>query len=137
MWRSTCGNPEPGQHATDHFERRAELQPEGARFSVVGAHGKLTANAQASAERVNLQHGGREATFVKHLVNMCGELNVRTLAEMVETPEAEDAVRRAGVDYAQGWLYGRAREVPADEGTISSRGRVKTGALAIRSALDR
>lgn len=85
----------------------------------------------------DLQHGGREATFVKHLVNMCGELNVRTLAEMVETPEAEDAVRRAGVDYAQGWLYGRAREVPADERTISSRGRVKTGALAIRSALDR
>lgn len=50
----------------------------------------------------DLQHGGREATFVKHLVNMCAELNVRTLAEMVETQEAEDAVRGAGVDYAQG-----------------------------------
>ncbi|MBU1377657.1 MAG: EAL domain-containing protein [Alphaproteobacteria bacterium] len=85
----------------------------------------------------DLQHGGREATFVKHLVNMCSELNVRTLAEMVETPEAEDAVRRAGVDYAQGWLYGRARETPADDTGVAARGRARTGALAIRSALDR
>jgi EAL domain-containing protein (putative c-di-GMP-specific phosphodiesterase class I) len=85
----------------------------------------------------DLQHGGREATFVKHLVNMCRELKVRTLAEMVETPEAEDAVRRAGVDYAQGWLYGRAQETPADGAEVSARGRARAGALAIRAALDR
>ncbi|RAK56527.1 EAL domain-containing protein [Phenylobacterium deserti] len=60
----------------------------------------------------DLQHGGREATFVKHLVQMCGELGVRTLAEMVETTAAEDAVRRAGVDFAQGWLYGAALDAP-------------------------
>jgi EAL domain-containing protein (putative c-di-GMP-specific phosphodiesterase class I) len=61
----------------------------------------------------DLQHGGREATFVKHLVKMCDELGVRTLAEMVETRDAEDAVRRAGVDMAQGWLYGAARDMAA------------------------
>jgi EAL domain-containing protein (putative c-di-GMP-specific phosphodiesterase class I) len=61
----------------------------------------------------DLQHGGREATFVKHLVKMCGELGVRTLAEMVETKDAEDAVRRAGVDLAQGWLYGAAKNLSA------------------------
>jgi EAL domain-containing protein (putative c-di-GMP-specific phosphodiesterase class I)/GGDEF domain-containing protein len=60
----------------------------------------------------DLQHGGREATFVKHLVKMCADMGVRTLAEMVETPAAEDAVRRAGVDMAQGWLYGAAAERP-------------------------
>jgi len=85
----------------------------------------------------DLQHGGREATFVRHLVNMCGELKVRTLAEMVETPEAEDAVRRAGVDYAQGWLYGRATEAPQDEASLGAHGRAREGALAVRSALDR
>lgn len=58
----------------------------------------------------DLQRGGREATFVKHLVQLCGELKVRTLAEMVETVEAEAAVRQAGVDMAQGWLYGAAGE---------------------------
>ncbi|MDB5446803.1 MAG: sensory box protein [Phenylobacterium sp.] len=59
----------------------------------------------------DLQHGGREATFVKHLVKMCGELGIRTLAEMVETQDAEDAVRRAGVDMGQGWLYGAAKDM--------------------------
>ncbi|WP_395670916.1 EAL domain-containing protein [Phenylobacterium sp.] len=60
----------------------------------------------------DLQRGGREATFVKHLVSMCQELNVRTLAEMVESREAEAAVREAGVDFAQGWLYGAAMDEP-------------------------
>ena len=73
----------------------------------------------------DLQHGGREATFVRHLVNMCGELKVRTLAEMVETPEAEDAVRRAGVDYAQGWLYGRAGETPLDAAGLAESSRLR------------
>lgn len=59
----------------------------------------------------DLQHGGREATFVRHLVKMCSELGVRTLAEMVETQDAEDAVRRAGVDLAQGWFYGAAKDM--------------------------
>lgn len=72
----------------------------------------------------DLQHGGRESTFVKHLVNMCAELNVRTLAEMVESPEAEDAVRRAGVDYAQGWHYGRALDAPTPSAAFSKRGTV-------------
>ncbi|MCR5879109.1 EAL domain-containing protein [Phenylobacterium sp. J367] len=58
----------------------------------------------------DLQRGGREATFVKHLVSMCQELKIRTLAEMVETEEAEAAVREAGVDYAQGWFYGAASD---------------------------
>lgn len=82
----------------------------------------------------DLQHGGREATFVRHLVNMCGELKVRTVAEMVETPEAEEAVRRAGVDYAQGWLYGRATPSPIKE-LPRGVGGARKGALAVRSAL--
>jgi EAL domain-containing protein (putative c-di-GMP-specific phosphodiesterase class I) len=57
-----------------------------------------------------LQHGGRESTFIRHLVQMCGELGVKTVAEMVETTTTEEAVRRAGVDFGQGYLYG----VPAD-----------------------
>ena len=87
----------------------------------------------------DLQHGGREATFVKHLVNMCAELKVRTLAEMVENAEAEDAVRKAGVDYAQGWLYGRASEKPMDQAQINAflKGGSGVGSLAIRAAADK
>lgn len=59
----------------------------------------------------DLQVGGREAAFVKHLVRLCRDLKVQTLAEMVENPTAEEAVRAAGVGLAQGWLYG----LPADQ----------------------
>jgi EAL domain-containing protein (putative c-di-GMP-specific phosphodiesterase class I) len=61
-----------------------------------------------------LQHGGRESTFIRHLVHMCAELGVKTLAEMVENAQAENAVRRAGVDYAQGWLYGAPGDLPVN-----------------------
>lgn len=87
----------------------------------------------------DLQHGGREATFVKHLVNMCGELNIRTLAEMVETVDAEEAVRLAGVDYAQGWLYGRPSEAPTSdvESAVARSGKFREGRLATRNAREK
>ena len=59
-----------------------------------------------------LQHGGRESAFIRQLVRLCASLKVLTIAEMVETTAAEDAVRRAGVDFAQGWLYGAAGDLP-------------------------
>ncbi len=59
-----------------------------------------------------LAANGRDAAMVRHLVKLCGELNVRTVAEMVETAEIEAVVRAAGVDFAQGWLYGRPAERP-------------------------
>jgi EAL domain-containing protein (putative c-di-GMP-specific phosphodiesterase class I) len=73
----------------------------------------------------DLQTGGREATFVKHLVKMCGELKIQTLAEMVETQAAEDAVRRAGVDLAQGWRYGAAEEIPRLLNPIKGRSGIR------------
>jgi EAL domain-containing protein (putative c-di-GMP-specific phosphodiesterase class I) len=60
----------------------------------------------------DLQRGAREATFVKHLVGLCGELGIRTLAEMVETAACEDAVKEAGVDMGQGWYYGAPADKP-------------------------
>jgi EAL domain-containing protein (putative c-di-GMP-specific phosphodiesterase class I) len=59
-----------------------------------------------------LQHGGRESTFIRHLVRMCSELKVKTLAEMVENARAEEAVRLAGVDYGQGYFYGAPTPKP-------------------------
>jgi EAL domain-containing protein (putative c-di-GMP-specific phosphodiesterase class I) len=87
----------------------------------------------------DLQHGGREATFVRHLVNMCAELKVQTLAEMVEGRDAEEAVRKAGVDYAQGWLYGHAGDAPIDQAKLNEvRGRApRAGSLALRVAAEK
>ena len=59
-----------------------------------------------------LSLGKREATFIKHLVQMCGDLGVKTLAEMVETPQVEEAVRKAGVDFGPGLPLWRRRRGP-------------------------
>jgi len=61
----------------------------------------------------DLASGGRDGTLVRHLVELCKELKVKTVAEMVETPEVEDIVRNAGVDFAQGWLYGKPSDKPS------------------------
>lgn len=61
----------------------------------------------------DLAGGGRDAALVRHVVKLCQDLKVRTVAEMVETREVEAAVREAGVDMAQGWYYGRPSETPS------------------------
>ena len=59
-----------------------------------------------------LTAAGRDDAMIRHLVNLCRELKVETVAEMVETHAVEDILRRAGVDYAQGWLYGQPTAEP-------------------------
>jgi EAL domain-containing protein (putative c-di-GMP-specific phosphodiesterase class I) len=59
-----------------------------------------------------LTRSGRDDAMIRHLVSLCRELNVATVAEMVETAEVADALRRAGVDYAQGWLFGQPEPEP-------------------------
>ena len=55
---------------------------------------------------------GRERTLVRHLVELCGDLNIATIAEMVETDDVAEALRGLGVKYAQGYLYGRPEKEP-------------------------
>jgi EAL domain-containing protein (putative c-di-GMP-specific phosphodiesterase class I) len=59
-----------------------------------------------------LTSSGRDDAMIRHLVSLCRELDVKTVAEMVETQAVEDVLRRAGVDYAQGWLYGQPAAEP-------------------------
>jgi len=82
-----------------------------------------------------LQHGGRESTFIRHLVTMCAELGVKTLAEMVENANAEEAVRRAGVDFAQGWFYGAPADTPEQPsgGLVDTLAHVKPAARRMGS----
>lgn len=68
----------------------------------------------------DLEHDSRGAAFISQLVRMCAELKVETLAEMVETPLVEQVIRKAGVDMAQGWLYGAAAREPAPFPPVSA-----------------
>jgi EAL domain-containing protein (putative c-di-GMP-specific phosphodiesterase class I) len=59
-----------------------------------------------------LTGSGRDNTMIRHLVGLCRELDVQTVAEMVETAAVEEILRRASVDFAQGWLYGQPTAEP-------------------------
>ena len=59
-----------------------------------------------------LAGNGRDGAMVRRLVELCRDLKIRTVAEMVETVEVEDVVRKAGVDFAQGWLFGKPADQP-------------------------
>lgn len=48
----------------------------------------------------------KDRLFVKTIVDVAGELNIRTVAEFVERAETLDILREYGVDYAQGYYIG-------------------------------
>ncbi len=66
---------------------------------------------------------GRDGALVRHLTQLCEELGVETIAEMVETPEAADALADLGVRYGQGWRFGRPEPEPVYEKPALSRNR--------------
>ena len=58
----------------------------------------------------------RDATMLKAVTRMCNDLNVGTIAEMIETHEQHLTMRSLGVTYGQGFLFSRpvqqVRRVP-------------------------
>lgn len=45
--------------------------------------------------------------FLKSMATLCSDLGIITVGEMVETPAMADLLIAAGVDYGQGWLFGK------------------------------
>ena len=72
-----------------------------------------------------LTAAGRDDAMIRHLVGLCHELGVATVAEMVETEAVAGVLRSAGVDYAQGWLYGQpvSDPAPAPKPVVAARRR--------------
>ena len=60
----------------------------------------------------DLADSGRDDAMIRHLTGLRHELNVAVVAERVETEEVAEILRRAGVDYAQGRLYGAPSREP-------------------------
>ena len=65
----------------------------------------------------------RSRTLIGHLVELCGSLGMTTIAEMIETEDAARAVQDLGVNYGQGWLFGRAEAEPVTTGPVAQRAR--------------
>jgi EAL domain-containing protein (putative c-di-GMP-specific phosphodiesterase class I) len=59
-----------------------------------------------------VEDDARARTLVGHLVELCASLDLTTVAEMVETEAAAEVLRGLGVDYGQGWLFGKAEAEP-------------------------
>ncbi|MDQ8029487.1 MAG: EAL domain-containing protein, partial [Brevundimonas sp.] len=60
-------------------------------------------------------------TLATHLLELCRELKIQTVAEMIETEAQADIMKALGVDYGQGWLFGRPTETPVLAAPVSSR----------------
>lgn len=55
----------------------------------------------------NMINNEKDAAFVRTIYLLTKELNIRTIAEYVESAEIWDAVKNVPVDYAQGFYIGR------------------------------
>ncbi|MDY6923507.1 MAG: EAL domain-containing protein [Pseudomonadota bacterium] len=54
----------------------------------------------------------RSRTLIAHLVKLAGDLGMTTIAEMVETEEQARMVQALGVEFGQGWAFGRPTAEP-------------------------
>jgi len=63
----------------------------------------------------DIDAAGRADAVVRHLAELCSELSVTTVAEMVESQGAADILRGIGVDYGQGYHFGRPTAEPIYE----------------------
>ena len=53
------------------------------------------------------QKSAKGKAFLKSMATLCGDLGIITVGEMVETVAMADLLIEAGVDYGQGWLFGK------------------------------
>ena len=54
----------------------------------------------------------RSKTLLHSIVEMCRSMKLETIGEMIETEAVAAELKSAGVDYGQGWLFGRAEAEP-------------------------
>jgi EAL domain-containing protein (putative c-di-GMP-specific phosphodiesterase class I) len=54
-----------------------------------------------------LESRPRDAVMLKRLAEMCAELGVETVAEMIETEDAARKIQAMGIGLGQGWLFGK------------------------------
>jgi len=55
----------------------------------------------------NAMSAPKGRAFLKALTTLCKTMEVETIAEMVDTKETLEFVRDCGVEYVQGWLFGK------------------------------
>jgi EAL domain-containing protein (putative c-di-GMP-specific phosphodiesterase class I) len=72
----------------------------------------------------------RARDLVSRMVELCADLKMSTIAEMIETEEQAAAIRAIGVGFGQGWLFGRPTAEPALPATTHAVPARRRGAVA-------
>jgi EAL domain-containing protein (putative c-di-GMP-specific phosphodiesterase class I) len=65
----------------------------------------------------------RDGLMLRNLCELCADLKIKTIAEMVELDDQVEKLRSLGVHMGQGYLLGRPAPQPVFAGTPTSRGR--------------
>jgi EAL domain-containing protein (putative c-di-GMP-specific phosphodiesterase class I)/GGDEF domain-containing protein len=69
-----------------------------------------------------ITEGNRERAIIQGVLATCRNLGVRTVAEMIEREDQHESLLDLGVDFGQGWLYGRPlAEIPKPAGRATGR----------------
>jgi EAL domain-containing protein (putative c-di-GMP-specific phosphodiesterase class I) len=63
----------------------------------------------------------RSEAAVKGIVQLARDFVLQTVGEHVETPEQSEMLRRLGVDFGQGYLFGKAEPLDAAIATLTER----------------
>lgn len=63
----------------------------------------------------NMVKNPRDVAFARAIANLAHDLNIKTIAEMVETEEEASLLRVMQVNFAQGWLFGKPAPLLAEE----------------------
>ena len=74
----------------------------------------------------------RDHAILKAMVQLCSDLGTATIAEMIETDAQAQRLAQTGVDYGQGYLFGRPTPTPAMPG-VRPRGSLPRTAPSART----
>ena len=66
----------------------------------------------------------KSRTLIRHLVEMCAGLELKTVAERVETGEVSELMLKLGVQLGQGWFFGKPEPQPRlERAAVPATGR--------------
>jgi EAL domain-containing protein (putative c-di-GMP-specific phosphodiesterase class I) len=65
----------------------------------------------------------RDDALIEGMVKLCHSLGIDTIAEFVESADQAEKLRKMGVKYGQGWLFGKPSDALGLPSTAATAAR--------------